>query len=145
MGITFCCKKGKCNMNETEKSSAFRQLEGTIRLQIEEITEQIRELMAHRQSLERVLLKARQQDELVNRVDVTRKNSINRVLVEGAILQTIEGAKKPVRAKNLYQHARGLVPDLRENTFRSYLFRMKTRGLLTRAGAGTWQLAQKVA
>lgn len=133
-----CCKKGKCNMRRAATSLAFSQLESTILLQIENVTGQIRELMHQKHSLEQVLVRARQQSELVRRTDVTRKNSINRVLVEGSIRKSLQDAKEPVRTKTLYQNARLMVPALRENTFRSHLFRMQKRGLLTRCGYGKW-------
>lgn len=122
--------------------ATYRQLESTILSEIEEINVRIRELMHQKQSLEQVLVRARQKSAMIKRTDVTRRNSIKRVLVEGAVLKSIENAKKPVKVKELLLDARLMVPALRESTFRSHLFRMKERGLLEQAGFGKWQLAK---
>jgi hypothetical protein len=127
-------------MQISEDSRTYKQLEATLLAEIESISTQIRELTNQKQSLERVLLRARQQSELVKHSDVTRKNSINRVLVEGAILKSMQNSKRPVRARHLLLDARLMVPTLRENTFRSYLHRMKARGLLASSRTGMWQL-----
>lgn len=125
-------------MRRPMNPTTFSQLENTLLIQIENISGQIRELLQQKHSLEQVLVRARQQSELVRRTDITRKNSINRVLVEGSIRKSLQDAKEPVRTKDLYQDARLMVPTLRENTFRSHLFRMQKRGLLTRCGYGKW-------
>jgi hypothetical protein len=122
-------------------SAALKNLEATLVEEIADISTQIRDLMDQKAAAERLLFKARRQNEFVKRSDVTRKNSVNRILVEGAIVQSIEKAKGSVSAWSLYNDARLMVPRLKENTFRSYLFRMKTRGLITPAGVGRWQTA----
>ncbi|MGE0037573.1 MAG: hypothetical protein AB7S93_18305 [Xanthobacteraceae bacterium] len=127
-------------MEKNASSATFRQLESVLLQEIDDISTQIRELMHQKQSVERMLLKARQQSELVKHSDVTRKNSINRILVEGSIAQTLGRKKSPVRARDLYQNARLMVPTLRENTFRSHLFRMKARGIITSRSPGMWEL-----
>jgi hypothetical protein len=133
---TLRCKKGKCNMPPSPNSDTFGQLENTIFAEIEEINNKVRELLHQKRSLEDVLIRARQKSELVRRADVTRKNSVNRILVEGAILESIRNSRNPVRPKRLFVEARGLVPSLCESTFRSYLFRMKARGLIVEEGRG---------
>jgi hypothetical protein len=125
---------------QARDQTAYRQLERTVLLEIEALTTRIRELSQQKYSLEQILVRARQQSEFVARTDVTRKNSINRALVEGSVLQTLEAAKKPVRVKNLFVNAQGITPSLRENTFRSHLFRMKKRGLIASPASGMWQL-----
>lgn len=132
-------------MRRIADPTALSQLEGTILVQVENITAQIRELLHQKHSLEQILVRARQQDELVRRTEVTRKNSINRVLVEGAIRKSLRDSQEPVRTRALYLNARLMVPGLRENTFRSHLFRMQQRGLLTRYGYGKWLLRGKSA
>jgi hypothetical protein len=117
-------------------SETFGQLENTILLEIEQINNQVRDLLHQKRSLEEVLIRARQKSELVKRTDVTRRNSVNRILVEGAILETIRGSRTPVRPKKLFVEARGMVPSLGESTFRSHLFRMKARGLIVEDGRG---------
>jgi hypothetical protein len=125
---------------QARDQTAYRQLERTVLLEIEALTTRIRELSHQKYSLEQILIRARQQSEFVTRTDVTRKNSINRALVEGSVLQALAAAKKPIRVKNLFANAQGVTPSLRENTFRSHLFRMKKRGLVTSPTSGMWQL-----
>jgi hypothetical protein len=136
----ICCKIGNCNMSVKRDSGTFKQLEATLLEEIADLSAKIRDLLNQKDAAERLLIRARQQNLLVRRSDVTRKNSINRILVEGAIVQSIERANGPVSAWNLYKDARLMVPQLKENTFRSYLFRMKERGLLTSVNTGLWQI-----
>jgi cell division septum initiation protein DivIVA len=130
-------------MIDRRDTAAYKQLEETLLQEIAEIADQIRELSHQKQSLEQLLAKARLQSDFVKRSDVTRKNSMNRVLVEGAVMQSIKRANKPVKAKSLFGEARLMVSSLRENTFRSYLFRMKARGLIVPLGSGMWQVGPK--
>lgn len=122
--------------------ATFKQLEATLLEEIADISAQIRDLLNQKNSVERILLKARQQSDLVQRTDVTRKNSVSRILVEGAVVQSLERATGPVSAWSLYKEARLMVPQLKENTFRSYLFRMKIRGIIARAGSGKWEITK---
>src|SRR5689334_3863842 len=90
--LPFCCKIEKCNMVQNRAPAVFRQLEATLLEEIADLSEKIRDLMLQKNSAERLLFKARQQSDLVRRSDVTRKNSVNRILVEGSIIQSIEKA-----------------------------------------------------
>ncbi|HEX4408574.1 MAG TPA: hypothetical protein VH206_07370 [Xanthobacteraceae bacterium] len=119
--------------------AAFRQLEATLLEEIADLSGQIRNLMIQKDAAEQLLLKARQQSELVKRTDVTRKNSVSRILVEGSISQSLQRANGAVSAWSLYKDASLMVPRLKENTFRSHLFRMKKRGVIESAGTGHWQ------
>jgi hypothetical protein len=118
-----------------------RQLHSTLIFEIAEKNRQIREITEERDALQRLLERSRQQDELTQRVEVTRKNSINRVVVEGSILNFLANSGKPVRAKNLYRAARSSVINLNENTFRSHLHRMKEGGKIECPTRGMWQIA----
>lgn len=72
---------------------------------------------------------------------VPRKNSINRVLAENAVLEGLREHKRPLPTAVLYKRALSTNPQLRENTFRTYLHRMKNRGLIkTARRAGEWEL-----
>jgi hypothetical protein len=124
--------------------ATLRQLESTLLEEIADISAQIRDLMDQKAAVERLLFKARQQNELVKRSDVTRKNSVNRILVEGAILQSLGRTSGAISASSLYKDACLMVPRLKENTFRSYLFRMKARALIAPAGTGRWRTASAV-
>lgn len=74
----------------------FRNQEAAADLQkriIQEITDRerkIRELEGEIDAFRRMLLKARQQSELVRRVDVTRKNSVTRILIENSVLTSLK-------------------------------------------------------
>jgi uncharacterized protein YjhX (UPF0386 family) len=92
-----------------------------------------------------MLLRSREQDETIKRTDVTRKNSLGRVLAEGAILQALQNSRNRVRTKSLYKAAGFAVPDLRESTFRSHLHRMKARKLIESISQGMWQIAKDAA
>ncbi len=129
-------------MTDPSESKARKQLEDTILLEIADRTRRIRELVEEKEALERALRRSREQSDLVRRTDVTRKNSVNRILVEGAILQAIERTKGPADVKKLYAAARFVVPTLRESTFRSYVHRMKMRGHIESPSAGTWRVCE---
>ncbi|WP_341899076.1 hypothetical protein [Ferrovibrio terrae] len=98
----------------------------------------IAELEAEKRSLQRLLSKVRQ-EALVNR-DVTRKNSFDRIVIENVIIQRLTEAKRPLHADALLFEARTVTHTLKGNTFRSYLHRLKLRGLIKSSGRGTWQL-----
>lgn len=117
-----------------------KQLEDTLLLEIADKAKQIDNLLQEKSALERMLLRSREQNEIIKRTDVTRKNSVARILVEGSIIQSMQHSKNPIPAKTLYKAARFVVPALRENTFRSYLHRMKARGLVERLGQGMWRI-----
>ena len=71
----------------------------------------------------------------------TRKNSMNRLLVENSVLETLRETGKPTRTAVLYKNAKVTNPSLKENTFRTYLHRMKKRGAIqTARKAGEWKL-----
>jgi hypothetical protein len=125
--------------------ATFKQLETTLLEEIADLSAQIRNLMIQRDAAEQILLRARQQSELVKRTDVTRKNSVGRILVEGSISQSLLQANGAVSAWSLYKDASLMVPRLKENTFRSHLFRMKKRGIIESAGTGHWRSVAKQA
>src|SRR6185295_10136547 len=89
---------------------------------------------------ERMLMKSRQQRELIRHTDVTRKNSINRILVESAVVNTLKSSGRPRKTSSLYRDAALIVGTLKEGTFRTILHRMKNRGLITSVSDGKWQI-----
>jgi hypothetical protein len=129
-------------MKKSSKNTKSREIQDVLLQQIAEKAEEIRLLSEEKDVLERMLLKTRQQDELLKRADVTRKNSVNRVLVESSVIQSLKATGQPVPVRSLYTDARLMVPTLRENTFRSYLHRMKARGLVISAGQRRWQISE---
>ncbi|MFX4813508.1 hypothetical protein ABTB60_18915, partial [Acinetobacter baumannii] len=86
-----------------------------------EIAERITELSEEQRVLQRMLERVRR--EQIPNVEVTRKNSHQRVIAEASILRSLEaGEPKSVRA--LFLDAQLLVPQLKGATFRSYLHRL---------------------
>ena len=73
--------------------------------EIEEIEARIKELEAERRTLTRQLAKARADREGLK--FTTRKNSVNRVLAENAILEALRSKKGPQSTRALYIHALG--------------------------------------
>lgn len=120
-------------------NAALLGFEDRLRREIEEIERQIRELTLEKQALERQLLKARRASTVLS--DVSRKNSLTRILVEEKILDALRGAKRSLSNSQLYREAQAIDADLKSSTFRTYLHRMKARGLILTAGTnGNWRL-----
>ncbi len=120
---------------------ASEGFEDRLRREIEEIERQIRELTHEKQALERQLLKARRASTALS--DVSRKNSLNRILVEEKILDALRATNKSLSNSQLYRETRKIDANLNASTFRTYLHRMKVRGLIVSAGTnGHWKAAQ---
>src|SRR5262245_46696547 len=116
-----------------------RSLEKHLLEQIAAVAKRIAELTAEQATLQRLLERARRQ--LVPNVDVTRKNSHQRILIEKSIGDALSSGEIRT-AKTLYLDARLTIPDLKSSTFRSYLRRMQQRGLIEPIGSrGSWRLA----
>jgi len=107
--------------------------------ELEAIDAQIKELQTERQALSRQLAKARAERQGLS--FATRKNSMNRILAENAIIEALRTEEKPLNTLQLYRYALSTNHDLKTSTFRSYLHRMKKRGeIKTAFRAGTWKL-----
>ena len=107
--------------------------------EVASIEAQIKELTIEKAALQRQIAKARA--ERTGLQTITRKNSLNRVVAENSVIQTLRDRKKPRTTKQLYLNALNTNFDLNENTFRNYLHRMKKRGLIETAGrVGVWRL-----
>ena len=119
--------------------SESKILEAGLIRQIEELEQTIKQAQADKTVLERMLLKVRREQVALR--DVTRINSASRILVEQKILDTLQMHDGGMDIKSLYRHALQIDGSLKENTFRSYLTRLKGRGLITNARRGIWQLA----
>ena len=111
--------------------------------QIKEIDHRLAELNAEKSALQRLLLKVRRENLAAH--DVARKNSFNRILIENKILETLGDDGGAVSSRDLLRLARDVIYDLKESTFRSYLHRMKARGLIqpSRTSRGFWMLPNK--
>lgn len=121
-------------------SEQFSTFEDQIHSAIEKINDAVRELLRDKAALERQLILARREDTSIR--DVSRKNSVNRIMIEKRIISALE--RKPNRSTHtLYKEAKEVSFDLRENTFRTQLHRMKNKGLIQTAGRGKWLLPVK--
>ena len=111
--------------------------------QINEIDQRVTELNAEKSALQRLFLKVRRENVAAH--VVTRKNSVNRILIENKILETLDDAGGVVSSRKLFQSARDAIYELKESTFRSHLHRMKARGLIQRSHnlRGLWTLPKK--
>jgi hypothetical protein len=106
--------------------------------EIEEIDLRIKELTDEKAALKRQLMKARWENDSLK--DVSRKNSGNRVMIEQRVLDALKATTKSCSTPDLYKEALKANFELKENTFRTYLHRMKEKGLIVNAGRGMWRL-----
>ncbi|RWG08287.1 hypothetical protein [Mesorhizobium sp.] len=121
---------------EDEKLIYF---EKRLQNELEAIEERIRELEKEKSALLRQIAKARADRQGLQ--FVSRRNSQNRVLAENSVLMLLREKAKPLSTSELYRNARFTNYDLKEGTFRTYLHRMKSRGLILMAGhVGMWKL-----
>jgi hypothetical protein len=127
-------------MSDFRDQEAATELEKRIHQEIADRERRVRELQDEIHTYRRMLLKARQQNELIKRVDVTRKNSVNRILIENSVLESLRQAGKVRSTRSLYRDACLVVGNLRNGTFRTILHRMKNRELISSVGDGRWQI-----
>jgi hypothetical protein len=102
--------------------------EKRLQRELEDIERRIKELNIEKEALSRQLSKARAEREGLQ--FSTRKNSMNRVLAENSVMKSLREKKDAVSTAALYRNARLTHYDLKENTFRTYLNRMKEKGLI---------------
>jgi len=113
-------------------------LESRLLFELTQIERSLGELMRERDCLLRILSRVRH--EKIVKVDITRKNSFSRIVVEHTVIQTLEKSAKPVTTHRLLSEAKSAVYGLKDSTFRSYLSRMKSRSLVVSSGLGHWTL-----
>jgi len=123
-------------MSEAPESYYERRL---IR-EIEELEKRIKELTQEQQALKRQLVKARWENDSLK--DVSRKNSANRVMIENRVLEALRGSSKACSTATLYREGLRANFELKENTFRTYLYRMKEKGLVRSVGRGLWRIPE---
>ncbi|MDI3338002.1 hypothetical protein QKW60_16460 [Defluviimonas aestuarii] len=109
--------------------------------EIEEIDARIMELRREQDALKRQLMKARWENNALR--DVTRKNSANRVMVEQRILDELGEASKSLSTSALYKVAVLANFELKANTFRTHLHRLKERGMIESPRRGYWKLSDR--
>lgn len=112
--------------------------ERRLQQEIESIELRLKELSAERDALKRQLIKARWENHHLR--DVNRKNSATRVMVEQRVLDALEQANKPMSSNQLLAVARLANFELKENTFRTHLHRMKSKGMIKSVGRGLWRI-----
>lgn len=118
------------------------EVEAYLQQQIAEIDTKIAALEAEQRVLRRLLANEQAKRSATAR-GALRKNALQRVLVETAIMDTLKGRGKPVPQADLMTAARVAAPDLKPVTLRSYLFRLKEKGLiLSRSPGSQWLLAE---
>jgi hypothetical protein len=111
--------------------------------EVEAIDARIKDLGQEKAALLRQLMKARWENNSLR--DVSRKNSATRIMVEQRVLTELQAATRPVSVSRLFAAAKQANYELRENTFRTYLHRLKEKGLIESPTRGTWRLARKSA
>lgn len=117
-------------------------LEARLMMELTGINHKIRELETEKRSLERLLTRIRHEE--VENQEVGRKNSAKRILVEKAVLDRLSVANgKSVTSYDLWRAANDVELRLNQSTFRSYLHRMKAKGLVEPALLhGRWRLPE---
>ena len=106
------------------------------------IDRQVAALVAERDALTRQLLKARTKNPVLR--DVTRLNSGQRVIVEQSILDFLK-EKSKASSKQIFNFILSTtVSDLNESTFRTYVRRMKDKGLIESKRRGVWEISKEV-
>ncbi|HTB03546.1 MAG TPA: hypothetical protein VK804_24010 [Bradyrhizobium sp.] len=128
-------------MIDFRDQEAAAEVEKKILQEIADRKRQIAGIQQEIDTFERMLMKSRQQQVLITQTDVTRKNSINRILVENSVLNSLKSSGRPSKTRSLYRDAALIVGTLKEGTFRTILHRMKNRGLITSVSDGKWQIA----
>ena len=111
--------------------------------EIEAVEARIAELTQEKYALQRQLQKARWENHSLR--DVNRKNSANRVMVEERVLSLLHGAEKPLHNSKLLSAAKLANFDLNPSTFRTYLRRLKEKGLIENTRRGYWKLTTEAA
>jgi hypothetical protein len=128
----FVAKKANATMKSEDRSL----LESHLLAQITSIEREMTKLSAERDTLRDILLKVRRENSTLR--DVTRKNSFDRILIENRIMNLLRAASKPMPISRLWWAAQEINPRLRNTTFRSYMHRLKSKGLIRSETHGFW-------
>lgn len=108
--------------------------------EIEDLDLRIKDLTQEQDALKRQLGKARRENLVLK--DVSRKNSATRVMIENRVLQALKQSSRACSSTVLYKEGLRANFELKENTFRTYLYRMKEKGLIRSVGRGLWRLPE---
>jgi predicted HTH transcriptional regulator len=104
----------------------------------------IADLESERHALQRVLERAKSEQFIVP--GTNRRKNFGKIEVEQEILQTLRRQQGPVSSGDLLAAARSVKYSLKPVTFRTYLHRLKARGLISNAdekGRGYWSIVSK--
>lgn len=104
--------------------------------ELEEIEYKLKELNEDREALKRQLIKARSENNSLK--DVSRKNSANRIIIENYIVEYLKNNNNPITSKKLYDLSKTKISDLKYNSFRTILHRMKEKGIIKNKSWGLW-------
>lgn len=123
------------------KSGSF-DFEDRIMIEIERVESDIRALTQEKLALQRQLMKARKEKLEIR--DVSRINSINRVLIENKILKALAESTGGLSTKRLLKEVKEIEFHIKDSTFRSHLHRLKQKGQITSgARRGFWIKAKE--
>ena len=97
--------------------------------EIRAINKKIADLEAERHALQRVLERTKSEQFIV--AGTNRRKNFGKIEVEQEILQTLRRRETPVSSADLLAAARSVKYSLKAVTFRTYLHRLKAKGLIT--------------
>jgi len=115
-------------------------LETELMEELGRIERKIADLQKEKLTVERMVNRLRR--EKVIQSDATRSNSFRRVIVENKILEILSDGNI-YSTKSVYGAIKFEYLGLKSTTFRSYLHRMRLRGLIEPNGYGRWMLPGK--
>ncbi|MBR0897602.1 hypothetical protein JQ616_21835 [Bradyrhizobium tropiciagri] len=121
------------------------ELEAQLLRELKSLDRRIHELQSERATVERLIISARRSNPALAKLDVTRKNSIKRVLIESVVLENLKSAPEGRKTYELLAEMKLVDPKLKSNTFRSTLHRMKEKGVILNPKGGLWQVPAPLA
>jgi hypothetical protein len=93
--------------------------------QITSIEREIAKLEGERETLRDLLVRVRRENSTLR--DVTRKNSVDRILIENRVMNLLRAASKPIPTNRRWWAAQEINPRLTNTTFRSHLHQLKSK------------------
>lgn len=131
------------NRNATLAGDDQNLLEQRLLKELADIKRRQADLLQEQNSVERMLLRVRREG--VAAKVVARRDSVPRLLIEREMLDALSASKeKTLSTRSLIRHAQTVDRNVKDATVRSYLHRLKARGLILPAGHGLWRLPQPI-
>jgi hypothetical protein len=118
------------NRNTPEPTDS-RSLEQALIDRLGDLERQIAELSRDHEATKRLLTKVRR--ESLDRHEVTRKDSFGRIVVENKIIEILRSHHRSMRGSDILRRLSNEYVDIKASTFRSYLRRMKEKGIVVEA------------